>query len=43
VVSAAGPSGRTYFASGGSVSVPVSVKSHTTGDMTYCVNVRCAT
>jgi hypothetical protein len=34
--------GRTYFPTGGSVTVPVVVKSHQTGDATYFVDVHCA-
>ena len=33
--------GRTYSPSGGSVTVPVSVKSHQAGDATYFVDVHC--
>ena len=42
VRSAVGPNGKTYLASGESVVVPVSVKSHNTGDTTYFVDVQCA-
>jgi hypothetical protein len=34
--------GRRYFPSGGTVTVPVSVKSHSAGDATYFVDVTCA-
>jgi hypothetical protein len=42
VRSAVGPNGKTYLASGGSIAVPVSVKSPSSGDMTYWVDVQCA-
>ena len=42
VLSAVGPTGRTYLPSGGSVVVPVSVKNHSSGDTTYRVDVQCA-
>jgi hypothetical protein len=34
--------GRTYLPENGSVTVPVSVKNHSAGDMTYRVEVHCA-
>jgi hypothetical protein len=34
--------GRTYAPAGGSVSVPVAVKNHQSGDATYFVDVHCA-
>jgi hypothetical protein len=34
--------GRTYVPAGGSVSVPVAVKNHQSGDATYFVDVHCA-
>jgi hypothetical protein len=34
--------GRTYAPTGGSVTVPVAVKNHQTGDATYFVDVHCA-
>jgi hypothetical protein len=34
--------GRTYVPTSGSVTVPVAVKNHQTGDATYFVDVHCA-